>query len=70
MEFHRLQFPRPLNYNFFFGIGNDTRKNNELQSNYYRAQYNSIAASAGALRQFWKQSRIELTANYEIDEGH
>jgi hypothetical protein len=60
---------RPLNYNFFFGIGNDTKKNTELQSNYYRAQYNSITASAGALRQFWKQSKIELTANYEIDEG-
>ncbi|MEO6287792.1 MAG: BamA/TamA family outer membrane protein [Dyadobacter sp.] len=65
----QIAVSRPLNYNFFFGVGNDTKKNTERQSNYYRAQYNSISASAGALRQFWKQSKIELTANYEIDEG-
>lgn len=65
----QIMVSRPLNYNFFFGIGNDTRKNNDAHKNYYRAQYNSVSVSAGAHRQFWKQSKIELTANYEIDEG-
>ncbi|OJV13083.1 MAG: hypothetical protein BGO21_03695 [Dyadobacter sp. 50-39] len=60
---------RPLNYNFFFGVGNDTPKNNDLNSNYYRTQYNSLGVSAGLLRQFWKLSKIELTASYELAEG-
>lgn len=60
---------RPLNYNYFFGIGNDTQKDTEKASNYYRTQYNSASVSAGLTRQFWKRSRIDLTANYEMAEG-
>lgn len=60
---------RPLNYNFFFGVGNDTKKDTEKASNYYRTQYNSVSLAAGLTRQFWKLSRIELTAKYERDEG-
>lgn len=65
----QIALSRPLNYNFFFGVGNNTPKNNDLPSNYYRAQYNSFGVSAGLLRQFWKQSKIEVTASYELDEG-
>ncbi len=65
----KISLSRPLEYNFFFGVGNDTPKNNELPSNYYRTQYNSFLVSAGLLRQFWKQSKIEVTATYELDEG-
>lgn len=65
----QIALSRPLNYNFFFGVGNDTPKDNDLPSNYYRTQYNSLAVSAGLLRQFWKQSKIEVTASYELDEG-
>lgn len=65
----QISVSRPLNYNFFFGVGNDTPKNDDLPSNYYRTQYNSFAVSAGLLKQFWKQSKIEITANYELDEG-
>lgn len=65
----QISVSRPLNYNFFFGMGNDTPKNNDLPSNYYRTQYNSFAVSAGLLKQFWKQSKLEFTANYELAEG-
>jgi hypothetical protein len=65
----QITLSRPLNYNFFFGVGNDTPKNNDLPSNYYRTQYNSFAVSAGLLRRFWKQSKIEVAGSYELDEG-
>ncbi len=65
----QISVSRPLNYNFFFGVGNDTPKNNDLPGNYYRTQYNSVSVSAGLLRQFWKQSKAEVTASYELDEG-
>ncbi|MCF0069036.1 outer membrane protein assembly factor [Dyadobacter sp. CY261] len=65
----QITVSRPLNYNFFFGVGNDTPKNDDLDSDYYRTQYNSFLVSAGLLRQFWKQSKIEVTASYELDEG-
>lgn len=65
----QVTLSRPLNYNFFFGLGNDTPKNNDLPSNYYRTQYNSFAVSAGLLRQFWKQSKIEVTGSFELAEG-
>ncbi|WP_229212549.1 BamA/TamA family outer membrane protein [Dyadobacter soli] len=65
----QVSLSRPLNYNFFFGVGNNTPKNNDLPSNYYRTQYNSFAVSAGLLRQFWKQSKIEIGASYELAEG-
>ncbi len=60
---------RPLNYNFFFGVGNDTEKDTSKPKNYYRTQYNSVSLSAGLLRTFWKRSQVILTASYESDEG-
>jgi len=60
---------RPLNYNYFFGIGNDTPNDNERSANYYRTQYNSLNAFAGITRIFWKKSGVDLTINYERDEG-
>jgi len=60
---------RPLNYNFFFGVGNNTEKDTSKPKNFYRTQYNSVSVSAGLLRQFWKRSQVVLTANYEADEG-
>jgi hypothetical protein len=64
-----LGISRPLNYNYFFGVGNDTRNDTERSPNYYRAQYNSISAFAGLTRAFWKRSLIGLTVHYELNEG-
>jgi len=60
---------RPLNYNYFFGIGNETTYDKSKPANYYRTQYNSFAVTYGLTRDFWKQSNITLTANYEGDKG-
>jgi len=60
---------RPLNYNYFFGIGNETTYDKSKPSKYYRTQYNSFAISYGLTRDFWKQSNVTLTANYEGDKG-
>lgn len=60
---------RPLNYNFFFGIGNDTYKDPEQSKNYYRAHYNMASIAAGLTRSFWGRSSVSLLANYELNEG-
>ncbi|MBX2840435.1 MAG: outer membrane protein assembly factor, partial [Flammeovirgaceae bacterium] len=64
-----VQISQPLNYNYFFGIGNDTKKEMDKGNDFYRAQYNSIKFTLGVSRKFWKQSLIELTGNYEKNEG-
>lgn len=60
---------RPLNYNYFFGIGNDTENDEERSKNYYRARYNMASISAGITRSFWGQSKVALTASYELNEA-
>ena len=60
---------RPLNYNYFFGIGNDTPNDPERSSNYYRTQYNSVSAFAGLVKQFWKRCGLDFSLHYEMDEG-
>ena len=64
-----LILSRPLIYNYFFGIGNDTENDEEQSKDYYRAQYNMASISAGLTRSFWGQSRIALIASYELDEA-
>jgi hypothetical protein len=65
----QLIISRPLNYNYFFGIGNDTENDEEQSQDYYRTQYNLASISAGVTRSFWGQSRVALTASYEMDEA-
>lgn len=60
---------RPLNFNYFFGIGNSTIKDTEVPKNYYRTQYNTAAVSAGVTRSFWKRSRLDFIGSYELAEG-
>ena len=60
---------RPLNFNYFFGIGNDTKMDQEVSNDYYRAQYNMASISVGLTRDFWKRSKLSFVANYEIDRG-
>ncbi|WP_020529891.1 BamA/TamA family outer membrane protein [Flexithrix dorotheae] len=64
-----FQISQPLNYNYFFGIGNDTENDQNKDKDFYRAQYNSIKVSLGLSRKFWKQSLIELTGKYEKNRG-
>lgn len=60
---------RPLYYNYFFGVGNNTVNDKERSQDYYRAQYNMALISAGLLRSFWKNSKVYFTGNYEINNG-
>ena len=60
---------RPLNYNYFFGVGNDTKYDQEQSKDYYRTQYNLASVSAGLSRVFWNRSSIAIIATYEFDEG-
>lgn len=64
-----INLSRPLNYNYFFGIGNDTENIDEFDKAYYRAQYNSFQLRAGLTRSFWKKSNMTWTASYESAEG-
>ncbi len=64
-----LNLSRPLNYNYFFGIGNDTNSDDEVDSKYYNAQYNSILVSMGLMRDFWKRSQVAFSAAFESDEA-
>ena len=60
---------RPMNYNYFFGIGNNTENDSERSKNYYRAQYNMASIAAGLVRSFWGQSHAAVTATYELNEA-
>ncbi|MBL0741096.1 BamA/TamA family outer membrane protein [Chryseolinea lacunae] len=60
---------RPLNYNYFFGVGNDTKRRADVSSTYYRAQFNSVLVRAGLMRSFWKQSQVAFTAGFESAKG-
>jgi hypothetical protein len=60
---------RPLTYNYFFGVGNDTERDNSRPKNYYRTQYNSFLVRAGFMRTFWRQSEVAVSAAFESAEG-
>ncbi|HTF20638.1 MAG TPA: BamA/TamA family outer membrane protein [Chryseolinea sp.] len=60
---------RPLDYNYFFGVGNNTQKDNGESSNYYRTQYDMMSVTAGLTRTVWTRSVLALTASYELAEG-
>ncbi|HEY9044608.1 MAG TPA: BamA/TamA family outer membrane protein [Ohtaekwangia sp.] len=64
-----INLSRPLNYNYFFGIGNNTSRNSTESKAFYRAMYNSFLVRAGLTRTFWKQSNITILAAFESDEG-
>ncbi|WP_333820749.1 BamA/TamA family outer membrane protein [Ohtaekwangia sp.] len=64
-----INLSRPLNYNYFFGIGNNTTRDKTAPKQYYRALYNSFIVRAGLTRAFWKQSSATFLAAFESDEG-
>jgi hypothetical protein len=50
----------------FFGIGNNTVKNDSLNAlNYYKTTYNSYSANAGLIRDFWKKSSFTINAEIQ-----
>ena len=53
-------------FNNFFGIGNGTPFDSELNANrFYDSQYNSAGVNAGLIREFWKKSSFTFNLNYE-----
>lgn len=64
-----INLSRPLNYNYFFGIGNDTQSNDEFDNDYYRAQYNALLLKTGLTRAFWNRSSVMFAGSYELADG-
>ena len=53
-------------FTFFFGIGNDTEKDDDLfDSDFYRTRYDSYQFTAGLMHDFWKRSSIGFQLHYE-----
>ncbi|MDN5202976.1 hypothetical protein QQ008_16420 [Fulvivirgaceae bacterium BMA10] len=60
---------RPDNFTYFFGEGNNTRKDEDLFDNdFYKTRYNSYRLNIGLLRDFWKNSRISFQFGYESND--
>jgi hypothetical protein len=50
----------------FFGIGNNTEKNDSLvNTNYYKTTYNTYSFNIGVIRSFWKKSSFSLNSKLE-----
>ena len=65
----QAEFARPANFNFFFGLGNETVKDDELfNQDYYLIKQNAIRAKAGISRDFWVNSNARLIFGYENSE--
>ena len=60
---------KPLSFNYFFGVGNNTSKDAERDNDYYRSAYTQMLVSAGLLRSFWKQSSVSFISSFEQDDG-
>jgi hypothetical protein len=61
---------RPNHFTNFFGIGNDTRKDDDLyRRKFYKTRYDSYQLTAGLVRDFWKYSRLVMQLHYENNEG-
>ena len=53
-------------FTYFFGIGNDTPKDEDLFDNdFYRTRYDSYQFTTGLTRDFWKRSSLSFQLHYE-----
>lgn len=60
------RYARPENYNFFFGIGNNTINDQELfNDDFYQIRYNTLQLNLGVHRDFWKKSFAAFQVSYE-----
>jgi len=59
----------PLSYTYFYGIGNNTEKDEKkYNDDFYRTRYSSRGASIGFIRDFWKKSSLSLIFSYQNNE--
>ena len=62
-------YDEPLPYTYFYGLGNETEKDETKYSqNYYRTRYASRGFSLGFVRDFWKKSALSINVSYENNE--
>jgi len=61
----RTLIGNPINFNYFFGSGNETEKNNTLR--FYSTRYNTFKSTVGLAKELWDQSRsvLEFNAGFE-----
>jgi len=60
------RYARPENYNFFFGIGNNSINDQELfNDDFYQIRYNTLQLNLGLHRDFWKKSFAAFQLGYE-----
>lgn len=62
-------YDNPLKYTYFYGIGNETIKDEaKYLNNYYRTRYNSNGLSLGVTYDYWKRSSLSFSVTYENNE--
>ena len=60
------EFARPANFNFFFGLGNETEIDEDLfDQDFYLIKQNVIRVKTGLSRDFWDKSSFNLVFGYE-----
>lgn len=63
-----LFLANPIDFNFFFGVGNDTEKDDSLfDDDFYEVRYNSYRINAGLNRTFLSNSMLSFDLGYEIN---
>jgi outer membrane protein assembly factor BamA len=63
-------YARPDNYNFFFGSGNQTIKDDaRFDNEYYVTRFNRYGLGTSLIQDFWKRSNFSWKASYERYEG-
>lgn len=66
----RAYIARPQFNNYFFGLGNDTQKEDALlRDNYYEAKVNARHFSLALIRDFWQKSSFEARVGVEDTES-
>lgn len=64
------QYARPDFYNYFYGLGGNTAKDDELRRDgYYDAKVNRANFSLGLVRDFWQKSSFRISAGIEQDKN-
>ncbi|MDX1699583.1 MAG: hypothetical protein R3250_03145, partial [Melioribacteraceae bacterium] len=62
-------YDEPLPYTYFYGFGNETKKDDKkYDQNYYRTRYSSRGLTLGIARDFWKRSSFQIDIKYENNE--
>ena len=63
-------YANPTDFQYFYGIGNETVKDQDLfNQDYYKMRYKSFSFKGGMFHDFWKQSSFSGLLRYENNEG-